>query len=557
MGEETIIEEEDSGYPIISEELCTGCGICVHKCPFDAISIVNLPEELEQPIHQFGVNSFRLFRLPIPRKRSILGLIGANGIGKTTALRILNGEIMPNLGDYESIEKKDLSRYFRGSELQAYFEKLDSGLKTVSKPQNVYKILKVTKGRVSELLERVDERSVLRELTKRLEISEILERDVENLSGGELQRLLIIACCSKDADLYYFDEPSSYLDIRQRLRMAQVIRELSEEKTVVLVEHDLAILDYLSDFVHIFYGKPSVYGIVSQPYGVRAGINTYLSGYIRDENVRFRDSEITFEERGKIWESREILLSYPKLTKRFKGFSLEVESGEIYRGEVLGIVGPNATGKSTFVKLLAGIEKPEEEFQTDLKVSYKPQYLKADFSGDVEEALFQVAGEKLQESHYISEILEPLELLMLFERKVSELSGGELQRLSIALCLSREAELYLLDEPSAYLDVEQRLSMSKVTRRLMERRESTALVVEHDIVSTDYISDRIMVFSGNPSKKGFGSKPFSLREGMNDFLKRFQITFRRDPESGRPRANKKDSKLDREQKRKGEYYYQS
>jgi ATP-binding cassette subfamily E protein 1 len=276
MGEETIIVDEETKKPIISEVLCSGCGICIHKCPFDAIAIVNLPQELEEPIHQFGPNTFRLYRLPIPREKQILGLIGANGVGKTTAIRILSGEINPNLGEYKSKEAQDVSTYFRGSELQSYFEKLQSGsLKVVMKPQQITKIPTVVKGHVSEVIKKTDERGMSETLITSLDMKAALNKDIKTLSGGELQRLALIVAMCREADVYYLDEPSSYLDINQRLNVSKAIRSLSEEKSVIVVEHDLALLDYLSDYVHILYGQPGVYGICSVPYGVRVGINSY------------------------------------------------------------------------------------------------------------------------------------------------------------------------------------------------------------------------------------------------------------------------------------------
>lgn len=555
MGEETIIVDEETKKPIISEVLCSGCGICIHKCPFDAIAIVNLPQELEEPIHQFGPNTFRLYRLPIPREKQILGLIGANGVGKTTAIRILSGEINPNLGEYSSKEAQDVSTYFRGSELQSYFEKLQSGsLKVVMKPQQITKIPTVVKGRVSEVIRKTDERGMSESLITSLDMEAALNKDIKTLSGGELQRLALIAAMCREADVYYLDEPSSYLDINQRLNVSRAIRALSEEKSVIVVEHDLALLDYLSDYVHILYGQPGVYGICSVPYGVRVGINSYLRGYLKEENVRFRKEEIVFDASGKVWKGKEILLGYPALSRKFEEFTFQGTEGEIHTGEVIGIIGPNAIGKSTFVKILAGVLKAEEEFETTLKISYKPQYLESDYDGAVRDILFQMNKGPLS-SFQMTEIIRPLDLERLMDNIVSELSGGELQRLSIALCLLRNADIYLLDEPSAYLDVEQRLASAKVVRRYMEQYEKAAMIVEHDLVSVDYMSDRLIVFSGTPGVTGTASPPVGLREGMNTFLKSVNITFRREPDTGRPRANKEGSLLDREQKAMGEYYY--
>jgi ATP-binding cassette subfamily E protein 1 len=284
------------------------------------------------------------------------------------------------------------------------------------------------------------------------------------------------------------------------------------------------------------------------------GINAYLRGYLKEENIRFRKEEIVFDTAGKVWKGEEILMGYPVLNKEFEGFTFQGSEGEIHTGEVIGIIGPNAIGKSTFVKMLAGIIEPEEKFETTLTISYKPQYLKSDYEGTVKDVLFMVNKKPLS-SLQLTELVKPLDLDLLMDHTVQDLSGGELQRLSIIVCLLREADIYLLDEPSAYLDVEQRLASAKVIRRRIEQYEKAAMIVEHDLVSVDYLSDRLMVFSGVPGISGKASPPMGMRDGMNMFLKTTNITFRREPETGRPRANKEDSLLDREQKAKGEYYY--
>jgi len=218
------------------------------------------------------------------------------------------------------------------------------------------------------------------------------------------------------------------------------------------------------------------------------------------------------------------------------------------------VLGANATGKSTFVKILAGVEEADSgRLESSLRVSYKPQYLSPGFSGSVEEliAKLELAGDAFFES----EISRPLGLERLAQKSVQDLSGGELQLVAVATCLGREADAYLLDEPSAYLDVEHRLRLARVVRRVVEKRDALGIVVDHDLLFIDYISDRAMVFSGKPGREGHASRPQDMRSAMNMFLKGMQVTLRRDPETGRPRVNKPGSVKDREQMLKGEYYY--
>jgi ATP-binding cassette subfamily E protein 1 len=547
---------------VIVESLCTGCGICVKKCPFKALSIVNLPDELEKDCsYRFGENTFKLYRLPTPSPGLVLGLVGQNGIGKTTALKLLSGEIKINLGNYENPpDWNEIIQHFRGSILQEYFQKMAEGKLRVShKPQYVDKLPKVISGKVGELLEKVDERKNLDKIAEQLELKQFWNRPLDVLSGGELQRVAVTAAICREAEVYMFDEPSSYLDVKQRLEVAKTIRGLkNDQKTIIIAEHDLAIIDYLSDQISLFYGEPGVYGVVSSVHGVRTGINIYLQGYIPDENVRFRKEAIVFHEKPPTVSAGagETMLTWEQLEKTYEGFKLVAKPGEIKRGEIVGILGANGIGKTTFIKILAGIEKADDEREFGkLNVSYKPQYISADYEGTVQELLMSVAKEEFSSGWYRTEILHPLKVNPLCDRNLAELSGGELQKVAIAACLSRRADLYLLDEPSAYLDVEERLNMAKTIRRVVENRNVTAFVVEHDVVAQDFIADHLMVFTGEPGVDGVANPPTSLRKGMNVFLKDMQVTFRRDPATKRPRVNKEGSKLDKFQKQIGEYYY--
>ena len=552
-GDETIVFVDSK--PLITENLCVGCGICVRKCPFGAITITNLPEEMEDPVHRYGQNGFALYGLPVPVNGRVTGILGPNGIGKSTAISILSGILRPNLGKDASWD--DVLQRFAGSILGDYLQRVvDKGVRTSYKPQYVDRIPKSYSGMVSGLLEKTDERGALSDLTSRLGISKLMDREISSLSGGELQRVAIAATAARDADFYFFDEISPYLDIYQRINSARILQSLAKEKAVMVVEHDLALLDLLADNVHLIYGVPGAYGVITRPKGVRVGINQYLRGNLPEENVRFRDTAIGFEVHApRIEKEIPKLIAYNAFAMQYSSFRLEAEPGIIRRGEVVGILGPNGIGKSTYIKILAGVEKATSgSFESQLKISYKPQYLKADSDMTVRSLLRSVAS-NFDSSYYQTEILKPMGLEPFMDQIVTELSGGELQRVAITACLSREADLYLLDEPSAHLDVEQRMLSAKVMRRFAESTEKTVLVVDHDIYLIDLLSERLMVFDGVPGSLGIAHTPLEMREGMNAFLKGIGITFRRDEETRRPRVNKPESRLDRMQKDQGEYYY--
>jgi len=540
-------------------QLCVGCGICIKKCPFDAIDIVSLPEELEHPTHRYGRNGFALYGLPIPVDGKVTGILGANGIGKSTAVKILSGQLRPNLGNFDSeVGWEEIFKRYSGTELFDYLQTVSKkSLKIASKPQYIDFIPNIFSGTVRTLLKTTDERNILKEITPVLKLDTILDQDISTLSGGELQRVAIAACLARDADLYFFDEITPFLDIYQRIAAAKLIRDLATQRPVVIVEHDLAILDMLADTVHVGYGKPAVFGIITRPKGVRVGINQYLEGYLVEENVRFRDSQVVFEKRAHDKGSdRESLFEIPAVTKRYDAFQLTVNGGSIRVGEVLGVVGANGMGKSTFAKLLAGVETPTTgNIETTIRISYKPQYIKADTSDTVEMYLRQRTS-KFDSSLYQHEIIESLSLDVILQSPVDSLSGGELQRVAIAGCLSRDADLYILDEPSAHLDVEQRVNVTRMIKRHAEGKSVGIMVIDHDIYLIDMISERILFFEGEPGRQGTAAGPFQMREGMNRFLKALEVTFRRD-QSGRPRINKPGSFLDREQKTRQEFYYYS
>ncbi|MCK9299447.1 ribosome biogenesis/translation initiation ATPase RLI [Methanoculleus sp. YWC-01] len=555
-GDETIVIGEDQ-KAVISEELCVGCGICVKKCPFQALDIVNLPEQLDQPTHRYGQNGFVLYGLPIPVEGKVTGILGPNGIGKSTSVKILSGTLVPNLGRTDAeIAWKDVLDLYQGTELFDYLQLLSQkNVKVAVKPQYIDQIPKVFSGSVRDLLATTDERGKLDYYIDRLSLTAVVDQPIATLSGGELQRVAIAACLARDADFFFLDEITPYLDVYQRMAAANLIRELALERPVVIVEHDLAILDMLADTVHIAYGEPAVFGVITYPKGVRVGINQYLEGFLPEENVRFRTYAVTFDTRAHASDAeREVLLEFPTMAKRFAQFSLTVDGGEIRSGEVLGVLGANGIGKSTFAQLLAGVLEPDTgAMDTRVRISYKPQYLKGETEATVEEVLRQTTT-KFDTSYYQHEILEPLSLSQFLQAPVNTLSGGELQRVAIAVCLSRDADLYILDEPSAHLDVEQRVKISRMIRKHAEGREASTLVIDHDIYVIDMISDRILVFEGKPGVHGKAAGPFDMAPGMNRFLEALGITFRRD-KSGRPRINKPGSFLDREQISAGEYYY--
>lgn len=601
-----------SKLAFISEDLCIGCGICVKKCPFEAISIINLPKNLDnQTTHRYGPNSFKLHRLPMPRGGEVLGLVGTNGIGKSTALKILSAKMKPNLGQFDEPPTwEEILKHFRGSELQGYFTRiLDEKIRAVIKPQYVDHIPRAVKGQVGAIISAKDKRGVKEQMLLDLQLDHVQEREIALLSGGELQRFAIAVVAVQEADVYMFDEPSSYLDVKQRMKAANTIRGLLEgtesaRKYVICVEHDLAVLDYLSDFICCLYGSPSAYGVVTMPFSVREGINIFLAGFVPTENLRFRDEELTFkvarvveedaatravrkkkgkkgkkgaEEEEEEEEAKAVAAapavpdlagtrSYPAMNKHLaskKGssFTLHVEAGSFSDSQIIVMLGENGTGKTTFIRMLAGLMEadapPGEDPPTidGFSVSYKPQKISPKFEGSVRLLLHNKVRDAYLHPQFATDVTKPLNLDNIIDQEVKNLSGGELQRVAIILCLGKPADVYLIDEPSAYLDSEQRIVAAKVIKRYILHAKRTAFVVEHDFIMATYLADQVIVYDGQPGVESTAHAPESLVSGMNKFLAQVGITFRRDPTNYRPRINKKNSDKDREQKREGTYFY--
>ena len=564
-GADCIVLNEETKKAQIDEDVCNGCGICVKVCPFEAITIVNLAAELAtDKVHQYGPNSFRLYKLPTPKRGEVVGLLGRNGMGKSTVVNILSGNLKPNLGRYENIPDWDeILKFYSGTELKSHFEKIKQGqIRASIKPQQVHHVAQAFDGTGKDLIEKYDDRGVANQLITELGLQNSVDQSLKELSGGELQRIAVAVAASKDAEFYFFDEPSSYNDVFQRTGVAKVIQGLAKiGKSVMVVEHDLTLLDFLSDYIEVLYGEPAAYGIVSNVLSTKVGINVFLDGYLPTENVRFREKRFSFDvsssSTDEFQEGSEII-SYPKLERRYAKFSVTIDPGVVRKGEILGIMGANALGKTTMMKMIAGVEKPDSgTIDKKIKIAYKPQYLQNNIEVDVIALLEKANGGPIEGSQEEEQILEPLKIKKLYNKSIKNLSGGELQKVAVASCLLQKVDLYALDEPSAFLDVEDRIAIAKFLQKFVRSFGKSAIIIDHDLQLMDLISDSIVIFEGESGKEGCATSPMNKADAMNRFLRSLDMSFRRDEKSLRPRVNKLESRLDKEQKSSGNFYYKN
>jgi ATP-binding cassette, sub-family E, member 1 len=533
-----VIDMEDMGKKAyISSELCIGCGMCVKKCPFSAIQIINLPKELNanKRLYSYGDNAFRIYRYPSIKKGYSIGFLGANSLGKSTILKIMIGEI--------NVDNK----MFVGDELYKYMCLLKENKLTISyKPQEIGQYSKL-ETKVSDFIK--DSNLAKSKYLEQYQLQHLLDRQLKQLSGGEMQRLIIAKTCSKEADAYFFDEPSAFLDIKQRIVASNLIKEKCTENSYsVCVEHDLCILDFICDYIVCLYGEKNAYGVVTSVSSTKHGINSYLEGYFKNENLKFRNEPVTFNkfivEKGVTKE--ESIHQYGDLSIKYDNFSLEVKGGNINLSEIVLLIGENGTGKTSFIQRLA------KDGAIISSVKRQNPYIK--YEGKVIDFLEGTINQALGDQRFVTGIIKALEIDKLYDIEVNNLSGGQMQKLSIITCLGRKANLYLLDEPSAFIDVEDRCKLAKIIKQFTYDYKKTVFIIEHDITLATNIADKVIVFEGQPGIKCYASEPCDLATGVNKFLKSINVTMRKDAITGRPGINKPESQKDKEQKQNGNYY---
>lgn len=513
LNQECIVLSDDRKLALISAPLCTGCGLCIKKCPFHAIDIVNLVAPVEDLlVYSYGENSFKLYGLALPQK-GVYGMLGDNGCGKSTNIKLLNRTL-----DVQRMPVKEWQHFFTEKK------------PLVVKPQE---LVSANLGNVGKLLEKIGGPR-LEELKAALDLDALWSRDLDQLSGGELQRVMVAAALCKDTGAYLLDEPFAFLDYAYRIRLVEYLREHFQDQHVLLVDHDLSLLSYACNQTYILYGEPGVYGIVSQPYSTDRAIHMFLEGFLEGENVRFRNEPVKFKTGSQEKHvEKNVVLPSAHITRGT--FTVENPSDvALHAGEIVALVGRNGTGKSTLAT----------HFAEKLGGSLKPQLLER--SDDL------VLGVLKTDSPFQQRFIQDMGLKKQEFFSFNQLSGGELQKVRVFEALAQEAPLYVVDEPTNMMDVKGRVTLSRLLRD-KAKEGASILLIDHDLEFVLNTAHRLMIIDGEPAKHGTVAGVYPKTEGIAKLLKEFNLTYRRDAKTDRLKLNKAGSVKDRQLKKSGKF----
>ncbi|KAH0886923.1 hypothetical protein HID58_063019 [Brassica napus] len=497
----------------------------------EARQVTNVANDvpLDIPTHRYGPGSFDIHGLPNLYLGTVVGLLGGKSTGKTTCLKILAGQLKPNLGRFEDPPEWDeIIDHFDTEHIRTYLTRLQTNTLNValkSQDLTVYRSsltvrtsLEESKGTGFDSME---------ELIEDLDMTSMLDTCVTDLSDAELQRFAIASTIVQMADVYLFDEPTIFLDARQKYQVARVILSVVKpDRYVCITDNDMSVLDLVCD--HILYtGEETTSGEV------------HLDHY-----------PLTLEEL-----SEEIVTPptyrYPEtVVKGFGTFSLHVMGGDLRSSEITVVLGNMHTGKTLFLEWLNRISVGQDFSHKDQKM------IKCENRHDtVATHLYRLIRFSSLDRVFQELVLKPLGIVKILDKRIKEVSQSTLQKIAIATCLGQEgARVFLLDEPSIHLDARERVIAAQTIKRFIAYSRKAALVVEQDFMMATYLADRVIVVQGEPGVQSTVNSPVLMSNGVNQYLSDLNITCRTNRFTSLARMNKPRSVEDEEQKTGGHFF---
>ncbi len=422
------------------------------------------------------------------REGELILIAGDSGSGKSTFLKSLNG-LIPIIVD----GRMDGERYIKGKNMKTMpIHEISHSLGSVfQNPRSQFFTLNSTSELVFPMenygYSKSEMKKTINTLKKEIPIENLLDRDILSLSSGERQLLALASAMVLGPDVLLFDEPSANLDYGNVIKFSELLKKLkSLGKTILVADHRFFYLNNLIDRVFLLE-KHKIKIYENEEEFKKADYNT--------RNFDLFQISIPFKEKINA-DMRLAELKNISKNNVLKNISLS-----FYKNEITAIVGINGAGKTTLAKLLTGSIKPDKG---EIIIDKLPFYVMQDadyqlfgnsVSGEVE------LGNKTVDNNRKKEVLERLDIWKYRDTHPFNLSGGEKQRLQIAMASLSESEVLIFDEPTSGLDMK---SMNRAVKEIEEAsRERAVIIISHDYEFIRKIAHRIIHIDAGTIKDDF------------------------------------------------------
>ena len=472
------------------------------------------------------------------KRGEILGLIGESGAGKSTiglaamgfardGCRITAGEIIFDGIELSSAPENE-KRKLRGTRISYVAQSAAAAFNPAHRLLDQFAEGPVDHGVMSRTKAKEKGRALYRSLDLP-DPENIGERWPHQVSGGQLQRMMVAMAMSCSPDLIIFDEPTTALDVTTQIEVLKTIKEIVTDSNVaaLYITHDLAVVAQLADQLMVLrYGN--LVEVNSTGQILEAPKEDYTRALL-DARTRHEKTTAQFKDSSTLLSIDSVTAGYGKGPDVLQEVSVSVE-----RGRTVAVVGESGSGKSTLARVITGLLPPrsgEILFQGELlphalaqrtkqqlrkaqmiyqlpDVALNPRQRVRDIVGRPLSFYLGLRGKELERR--IIELLEQIELSETYiNRLPDELSGGEKQRICIARALAAEPELIICDEVTSALDTIVAKAILDLLQRLQYELQLTYLFISHDIDTVASIADRVVVlYAGRVAEQGSKSAVF-------------------------------------------------